>query len=129
MQLQVEAKLAEDLAKFGLSLPDYLVLATLSDQKDTQMRIVELGKELGWEKSRVSHQITRMLNRGLVEKEKCLTDGRGYFVSLTPEGKARAKEAAPDHVNLVRKLVVDQLSDQELTTLTSISQRILGALA
>ena len=129
MQLQVEARLGEDLANHDLSLPDYLVLATLSDQEDGQMRIVELGNELGWEKSRVSHQITRMANRGLVEKERCLTDGRGFFVVLTDHGRACARTAAPNHVKLVRKLVIDKLTESELSTLRKISERVLSKIA
>jgi DNA-binding MarR family transcriptional regulator len=129
MQLQVEARLGEDLANHDLSLPDYLVLATLSDQRDGHMRIVELGNELGWEKSRVSHQISRMANRGLVEKERCLTDGRGFFVVLTDHGRARARAAAPNHVKLVRKLVIDQLSESELNTICKVSQRVLSTIS
>jgi DNA-binding MarR family transcriptional regulator len=125
MQLQVEARLAEDLARHELSLPDYLVLATLADQVDGKMRIVELGKELGWEKSRVSHQVTRMVGRGLVDKEPCKTDGRGFFVVLAEQGRLFARKAAPNHVELVRKLVIDQLSENELRTVRKVSERVL----
>ncbi len=126
MQLQVEARLGEDLANHDLSLADYLVLATLSDQIDGKLRIVELGNELGWEKSRVSHQITRMTNRGLVEKQRCLTDGRGFFVVVTDHGRACAESAAPNHVKLVRKLVLDQLSESELKTIRKVAERVLS---
>ena len=128
MQLQVEARLAEDLAKHELSLPDYLVLATLADQADGKMRIVELGNELGWEKSRVSHQISRMVGRGLVEKERCETDGRGFFVVLADQGRLFARKAAPNHVKLVRRLVIDQLSKNELKTVRKVSERVLNAM-
>ena len=52
------------------------------------MRLFQLGRALGWEKSRISHQVTPMVERGLVEKSKCGSDRRGAFVAVTDAGAA-----------------------------------------
>src|SRR5487761_2242842 len=87
MQLQLQARLSRGLSEFGLSYQDYLVLATLSDQPDGRRRVVELSDELGWEKSRLSHHITRMCERGLLTKAPCPSDQRGIFVVLSDVGR------------------------------------------
>lgn len=128
MQLQLDAHLNRDLLNSGLSLQDYLVLATLSDQADGQRRLNEIGAELGWEKSRVSHHISRMCARGLVEKVACPTDQRGWFVSLTQAGRQAATTAAPSHVAHVRALFFDHLTSDEVNVIAEISQRVLSRL-
>src|ERR1700730_9475268 len=60
----------------GLSIQDYAVLGQLSESRDGRMRPFELGRELAWEKSRLSHHMTRMIDRNLVKREKCPTDQR-----------------------------------------------------
>lgn len=129
MQLQLTARLNRQLVDAGLSYPDYLVLATLGDQPDGRRRVVELASEVGWEKSRASHHISRMCERGLVEKEKCPTDQRGAYVVLTDEGRRLAAQVAPQHVADVRALFIDQSSPDELAVINSVSARVLAHLA
>ena len=84
MQMRLEGELARQLAAdSALSYPDYLVLVALTDRPDGRMRLFELAEALGWEKSRVSHQVARMTDRGLVAKKKCDSDRRGAFRSST----------------------------------------------
>src|SRR4051794_37269249 len=82
----------------GLSHPDYEVLVNLSETPDHRLRMHELAGRLLWEKSRLSHQLTRMQQRGLVRREGCTTDARGLFVVLTDAGLAAIEAAAPGHV-------------------------------
>lgn len=112
----------------GLSGADYAVLANLSDFADHRARLTELGVQLGWEKSRLSHQITQMEQRGLVQKVRCPTDQRGWFVHMTPAGLAAIAEAAPAHVELVREHFVDLLTPVQLRTLDDICRKVLGHL-
>jgi DNA-binding MarR family transcriptional regulator len=128
MQLQLFALLGRELASDGLSHPDYLVLAHLSDCPNNQARLVELGHDLGWEKSRVSHHVTRMEKRGLVGRIKCPTDQRGWFVTITNTGRAAIADAAPAHVTAVRNYFIDLLTDQELSTLDAIASKVLAQL-
>jgi DNA-binding MarR family transcriptional regulator len=129
MQLRLEGALARQLtAESGLSYPDYLVLVALTDRDDGRMRLYELAGVLGWEKSRLSHHVTRMVARGLVTKEKCDTDRRGAFVAVTKRGRKEIAAAAPGHVALVRRLFVDRLAPEQLDALGEAAKAVLSAL-
>ncbi|HEY5114383.1 MAG TPA: MarR family winged helix-turn-helix transcriptional regulator, partial [Nakamurella sp.] len=71
-----------------LSSADYEVLVVLSETPDGSLRAGELGRATGWEKSRLSHHIKRMEARHLVERQDCLTDGRGLLVAITEHGRS-----------------------------------------
>ena len=129
MHLQLSAALNRELAPTGLSYQDYLVMVSLSDRPDSRMRVVELGDELGWEKSRISHHITRMCERGLVRKERCPTDQRGMFVVLTAAGRRAITAAAPTHVASVRRYVIDVLSAKQLAALGDAARSVLAEIA
>src|SRR5688572_12398941 len=88
MQMRLEGELARQLVRdSGLSYPDYLVLVALTDRPEGRMRLFELAEILGWEKSRVSHQVGRMVDRGLVKKERCEDDRRGAYVVVSTSGR------------------------------------------
>ncbi|MGA6171748.1 MarR family winged helix-turn-helix transcriptional regulator [Streptomyces sp. NPDC012600] len=108
-----------------MSASDYLVLAKLTEAGG-RMRFMELTKLLEWEKSRMSHQVGRMAKRGLVAKEDCPEDGRGAFVVATPAGREAIEDAAPVHVDHVRRLFIDALTQEELDTLARLSDRVLA---
>ncbi|MDP8992570.1 MAG: MarR family transcriptional regulator [Actinomycetota bacterium] len=130
MQLQLTAALSRELAESsGLSYQDYLVLAALTDRPGGRMRAFELGRELGWEKSRLSHHVARMVERGLVSRERCETDQRGAFVVVTRQGRKAIEAAAPGHVEAVRRHFMDLLSPAELETLSAVAGRVLDSLA
>lgn len=112
----------------GLSLSDYAVLVHLSESPADRLRAYELGSALQWEKSRLSHHLRRMENRGLVERQTCASDGRGLFVALTPEGRRAIEEAAPLHVADVRSLLIDQLTPDQLDSLAEIAEKVLASL-
>lgn len=128
MQMRLEGELARQLAAdSGLSYPDYLVLVTLTDRPDGRMRLFELGGVLGWEKSRASHHVGRMVDRGLVTKQKCDSDRRGFYVVLTARGRREIGAAAPGHVAAVRRLFVDRLSPEQLDALGDAAESVLAA--
>jgi DNA-binding MarR family transcriptional regulator len=113
----------------GLSEADYQVLAHLSEAPDGQLRPFELGSLLRWEKSRLSQHLGRMMTRGLVSRERCLTDQRGAVITITPRGSDLIKAAAPQHVADVRNAFIDQLTAAELQTLTTIGEKVRTRLA
>lgn len=92
----------------GLSLADYDVLVALSERPECRMG--ELGAHLGWEQSRVSHQLARMRTRGLVERSGAADDRRAAVVTLTAGGRDALEAAAPGHAELVRSVVFDGMS-------------------
>ncbi len=111
-----------------MSAADYAVLVPLSEAPNAQLRTKDLGIALGWDRSRTSHQVTRMVKRGLVTREICENDARGSVVSLTPAGRTAIEKAAPNHVALVRKLFFDPLSNDELDALSVVLDQMLVAI-
>ena len=83
---------------------------------------------LGWEKSRLSHHVARMADRGLVKKEKCDSDRRGAFVVVTERGRKEIEAAAPGHVATVRRLFVDRLTPDQLDAIAEAAEIVLAAL-
>jgi len=129
MQMRLTAALARQLAADSvLSYQDYLVLVALTDRADARMRLFELGLQLGWEQSRLSHQVARMSDRGLVAKEPCASDRRGTFVVLTEDGRAAIEHAAPGHADTVRRLFVDLLTPEQLAAVGAAAETVLAAL-
>ena len=129
MQLRLQGELARQLAtESGLSYSDYLVLVVLTDQPEGRMRAFQLADLLGWERSRLSHHISRMADRGLVKKAPCDTDRRGAFVVVTARGRKEIESAAPGHVAAVRRLFVDQLSAAQLDAIAETAEAVLAAL-
>lgn len=126
MQMRLEAELARQLAaESGLSYPDYLVLVALTDHSQGRLRLFELGRVLGWEKSRLSHHVARMADRGLVKKEKCDSDRRGAFVAITRKGRREIESAAPGHARTVRRLFIDRLTPDELDVVATVAGKVL----
>lgn len=116
-------------ADSGMSASDYIVLVSLTERGGGRMRFLDLAKLVEWEKSRMSHQVGRMAKRGLVAREECPEDGRGAFVVATPAGYRAIEDAAPMHVEHVRRLFIDALTQEELDTLARISNRVLAHMA
>lgn len=130
MNTQLHACLARGLqAGSDLSYADFAVLVELTDAEDDRARISELADALQWERSRLSHHIKRMESRGYLDRSSCPEDGRGQYVSVTPAGRAAIAQAAPEHVALVRALVFDGMTDEEMATLTRVSERVLERLS
>jgi DNA-binding MarR family transcriptional regulator len=118
----------QNLRDSGLSGAEYALLVPLSTAPDGLLRARELGSELGWDRSRLSHQVSRMEKRGLVVREECETDARGAMVRLTPVGRNAIEAAAPPHVETVRRYFFDLMSDDELTTMSAVFDRVLAGL-
>jgi DNA-binding MarR family transcriptional regulator len=112
----------------GLSAADYALLAPLSESAGGVLRARELGAEVDWERSRLSHQISRMEKRGLVTREPCVDDARGSMVRLTEKGREMIEAAAPTHVETVRRLFFDPLNSDEVRLFGDFLDRILGAV-
>lgn len=115
-------------ADAGLSLSDFEVLVKLTDTPGGRVRVTDLARELNWERSRVSHHVTRMQRRGLVERSECRDDGRGAWVVLTEQGRSAIERAAPGHAATVRRLIFDDLTPTELEVMTGFIDKVLGRL-
>lgn len=122
---QLVAHLNRGLQKSGLSGADYEILAVLSSHDKGRMPAHELCNTLGWEKSRVSHQVRRMQNDGLIDREPNPDDARSTIVRLLPAGRTAIEKAAPRHVSDVRRNFIDLFTPAELDMLAALSERIL----
>lgn len=125
VQLRMNYEMNRQLqADSGLSLADYDVLVALSGDADAGMRVSDLAAQIGWERSRLSHQLRRMEERGLTGRRPSATDGRITNVVLTASGKRAIAEAAPGHVDLVRSLFFDALPENLLGPFTAALEHI-----
>jgi DNA-binding MarR family transcriptional regulator len=123
------AVLEHELARqSGLSGADYRVLHPLSGAPGGLLRARDLGSEIGWDRSRLSHHLGRMEKRGLVVREECAEDARGLMVRLTKAGRRAIEEAAPAHAETVQHYFFDQLSHDEIKTMTAVFDRVLDNL-
>ena len=111
-----------------LSLPDFDVLVPLSEDPEGRMRVRALADRLQWERSRVSHHVSRMERRLLVRREECDDDRRGWWIVLTDEGRRAIEAVAPDHVTFVREVFFDVLEPADLAALDAITARIAERL-
>lgn len=129
MQMRLEAALARQLADDStLSYPDYLVLVALTDEIEGRLRPYELAEILGWEQSRVSHHVTRMTRRGLVEKQECDADRRGAYVAVTQTGRRELAAAAPGHARAVRHWFIDRVTPEQLDVIAEAAETVLTHL-
>ncbi|CAN5134773.1 MarR family transcriptional regulator [soil metagenome] len=127
MHQVLRATLERELTReTGLSLPDYEVLVNLSEAAGQRLRMWALADALQWSRSRLSHQVARMQDRGLLSREDCPTDARGAFATLTPFGLAAIESAAPGHLAGVRRHLFDRLSAEQVRALAEISEAVLG---
>jgi DNA-binding MarR family transcriptional regulator len=125
LDLELERRLQRDA---GISAADYSVLITVFRSPDRQLRANELGLALSWEKSRLSHQVSRMQKRGLVERRECDTDGRGTWISLTADGSRAALGAMRDHAAALREHFFDALTADELAVVLAASTKIVNSM-
>ena len=107
-------RLSRDLQEqHGLTGTDYQILVELSESPERRMRMSTLADRTLLSRSRLSHQVDRMTKAGLVERQECEQDGRGMFAVMTDHGWATIVNAAPDHVESVRRHLIDRLTAEE----------------
>ncbi|MGC1739539.1 MarR family winged helix-turn-helix transcriptional regulator [Mycobacterium sp.] len=126
---QLGVRLNRGLQESGLSGADYEILAVLSGHDGDRMAARDLCNTLGWEKSRVSHQVRRMQKDGLIGRAPNPDDARSTMVCLLPAGRAAIEKAAPRHVEDVRRNFIDLLTPAELDMLAALNERVLHHLA
>jgi len=111
-----------------VSLIDYEVLVCLQMQPGRRMRMSELAFMMGSTKSRLSHQVAKLEDAGLVRRARDPEDKRGVITELTDEGLALLEKAAPTHVEGVREHLIDLLSPEEQATIAAAFERVQAHL-
>lgn len=120
----IDAQLQRDA---GMPHAYYEILVRLSEAPERALRMRDLATASMSSKSRLSHAIARLEERGWVRRTDCLTDKRGQVARLTEDGFAALAAAAPGHVEQVRASLFDALSPAQVRQLRDISEAIARA--
>ena len=124
MSEDVLSRVDRDLTEqVGLSGPEFGVLSRLAAIGKGEMRQQALAECIGWDKSRLSHQLTRMQRKGLVERRE--TGQRSVMVVLTRQGQKMLAAATPVHADSVRRNLLSRLSADQIATIVRVSN-LLG---
>jgi len=126
LSVRLDRQLLQDS---GLTGADYQVLAALSEHSTDRMPAQELCAQLHWEKSRLSHQVHGMEKKGLLAREANPADARSAMIRLLPAGSSAIVDAAPRHVETVRRDFVDLFTPAELEAFAKLNERIRRHLA
>lgn len=121
--LDAQLRRDSDLSHF-----DYFVLAMLSESPERTLRMTSLAQRTNATLTRLSHAVRRLEERGLVERFPCPEDGRATNARLTTKGWDAVVEAAPGHVENVRRHVIDALTPEQLDQLRAIGDALLPRL-
>ncbi len=120
----VLSRVGRDIAQAtGLSGPEFGVLSRLSAIGKGEMRQQALARVMTWDKSRLSHQLTRMQQRGLVERR--YVNGNTVLVVLTRVGREKLEDARPIHAESVRRNLLSRLTPEQVATIVRVSN-LLG---
>jgi DNA-binding MarR family transcriptional regulator len=116
----VSSCVSRDVAEAtGLSAADYGVLSRLIEAGDGRLRQRELAVALNWDKSRISHQLTRMQERKLLRRSK--TVERGSQVAVTALGRETFERARPIHARAVRRHFLERLTPEQSAVLLGLA--------
>ena len=104
----------------------YELLVRLSEAPGRALRMSALAEAAGSSRSRLSHAVGQLEHRGWVRRETCATDRRGQVAVLTDAGSSVLEQAAPGHVEAVRRLLLDRLTTAQVGQLRRIGEAVSG---
>lgn len=129
MRVRLAGRINRELSqRTGLSEADFEILNALIQSSDDTVRALALRCGLEWEKSRLSHQLSRMEKRGLVLREECIEDNRGSIIRITSHGRELAIKAQQHYEQAIQQYFTDVLTSEQLEALDMITQTILSNL-
>jgi DNA-binding MarR family transcriptional regulator len=108
----------------GLPMTSYEVLHHLEEVSGGRMRMCELAEEAQLSRSGLTRLVDRMERDGLVERCSCDHDARGSYACITPAGRERLAEARGTHLAVIRDQFFSHFSEEELSTLADMWERI-----
>lgn len=123
---RIDAVLGEWLRPHNLDLAEYEILVVLSESVDRRLRMSDLALLVHQSRSRLTHTVSRLEAEGLVARERTCTDGRGVYATLTDGGVAKLVEAAPRHVESVRKIFVDAVAPEDFEAIGRAMDAVLA---
>ena len=128
--LRVHSALAKALdaelqAAHGVPLSSYEVLITLRSAPDRRLRMAELADRVLLSRSGMTRLVDRLEREGMLERDKCSSDARGYFAVLTSKGEALLAAARPTHLGGVRERFLGHFAADELATMAHWWDRLV----
>ena len=120
-------KLERALIPSGLPLTWYDVLLVVNAAPDRRLRMSELGRQAVVSRERVSRVVTELEQHGLIARQPNPDDKRSWFAAITPEGRARLRDAAPTYLAAVEQHFLSHLSDSEIRVLTKALGKLVAA--
>jgi DNA-binding MarR family transcriptional regulator len=122
MHEDVLGRVDRDIAQgTGLSGPEFGVLSRLAGKGEMRQQV--LASMMAWDKSRLSHQLTRMQDRSLIERRR--VDGKTVLIAITKLGREKLDAARPVHAASVRRNLLSRLSQEQIDTIVRVSN-LLG---
>jgi DNA-binding MarR family transcriptional regulator len=121
---ELQRILGADLQESSLSPSDYQVLLALSEADHRQLRSSQLAETINWERSRLSHHLARMEQRGLIRRVACTTDSRGAEVALTEDGARMFRRATAPHMRAIKRHFADALTPDQFEALAGVLQAV-----
>jgi len=125
LERALEQRLQRDA---GISTADFDILRSLAEADGHRLRAGALAESIDWEKSRISHQVRRMAERGLVQRAECPTDARGTWVVLADAGADAFSAASCGYVEVLQQAFFDGLEPEQKRALEAVSHRVGAAL-
>ena len=123
---RIDGYLDQDLRRHGLDLGEYEILVCLSEAEGRRLRMSELADLVHQSRSRLTHAVSRREKSGWVVRGSAPEDRRGVVAQLTPDGYALLERAAPSHVSAVRRILVDNVSQEDFAALGRIMRAVLA---
>ena len=111
----------------GLPLNRYDVLLNLAEAPEGRLRMQELSASVLLSKSGLSRLVDRMVEAGLVRRDRCEDDRRGWFAVLTDQGRSALRRAAPIHLRGIHEHFTRHLDPEEVKALTTALTKVVAA--
>lgn len=123
---RINDRLDAELRPFGLDLGEYEILVHLSESEQHALRMSDLADRVRQSRSRLTHTVSRMEEKGLVSRAACPSDRRGVIAVMTDHGYRLLVEAAPTHVESVRRALVDPVDPDDFAALGRAMEAVTG---
>ena len=121
---RLDAELERD---HGLPLSSYEVLISLADAPVGRLRMGELAEALLLSRSGLTRLVDRLERQGMVSRERCEDDARGYFAVITAGGRRKLRDARPAHLAGVREHFLERLNSRDLDALAAAWEKVASA--
>ncbi|MBN6545927.1 MarR family winged helix-turn-helix transcriptional regulator, partial [Actinacidiphila bryophytorum] len=120
LQYQVEQQLR---AEGGISYVQFQLLARLA-HLDGPLTMTELADGVVYSRSGLTYQAGLLEKAGLVTRGPSPEDDRVTLVAVTADGRALVERVLPGHVQVIRRLLFDPLTDDDLHHVADIMTRV-----